>query len=102
MPRSRHSSRSARPTAGRSRDRAARPLPIAAAADAAAATATFDIPFGELVVAAVPGSPLVVRIGSPGEAVARDRGALTQGLVGAVIAIASALALALAAQGAFG
>jgi len=50
----------------------------------------------------VPGSPLVVRIGSPGEAVARDHGALTQGLVGAVIAIASALALAFAAQGAFG
>jgi len=53
-------------------------------------------------VATVPGSPLVVRIGSPGEAVARDHGALTQGLVGAVIAIASALALAFAAQGAFG
>ena len=53
-------------------------------------------------MAAVPGSPLVVRTGSPGEAVARDRGALSRGLVGAAIAIASALALAFAAQGAFG
>ena len=91
-----------RPTRAPNLDPAAQPLPIQPAAVEEAAAATFDIPASELVVAAVPGSPLVVRIGSPGEAVARDRGALTQGLVGAVIAIASALLLAFAAQGAFG
>ena len=91
-----------RPTRAPELDPAARPLPIAPAGAEATAAATFDIAPGELVVAAVAGSPLVVRIGSPGEAVARDRGALTRGLAGAVIAIASALVLALAAQGAFG
>jgi len=91
-----------RPTRAPELDPDARPLPIAPAGAEAAAAATFDIQPGELVVAAVPGSPLVVRTGSPGEAVARDRGALTRGLVGAAIAIASALALAFAAQGAFG
>jgi len=91
-----------RPTRAPDLDPAAQALPIAPAGIEEATAATFDIPPGELVVAAVPGSPLVVRIGSPGEAVARDRGALSQGLVGAVIAIASALVLALTAQGAFG
>ena len=91
-----------RPTRAPELDPEARPMPVAPTGAEAAAAAVFDIPPGELVVAAVPGSPLVVRIGSPGEAVARDQGALTLGLVGAVIAIASALVLALAAQGAFG
>ena len=91
-----------RPTRAPDLDPEARPLPIAPAGAEAAAAATFDIPPGELVVAAVPGGPLVVRIGSPGEAVARDRGSLTLGLAGAVMAIACGLVLALAAQGAFG
>jgi len=89
-----------RPASAPNLDPAARPLPIAPAGAAVAAAAIFDIAPGELVVAAVPGSPLVVRAGSPGEAVARDRGSLTLGLVGAVIAIAAALVLALAIQGA--
>jgi len=90
------------PTRAPELDPAAQPLPIAPAGAEAAAAANFEIPPGELVVAAVSGSPLVVRVGSPGDAVARDRGSLTLGLVGAVIAIASALGLALAAQGALG
>jgi hypothetical protein len=91
-----------RPTRAPDLDPAAPSLPIAPAGVEAAVDATFDIPPGELVVAAVPGSPLIIRAGSPGEAVARDRGSLTLGLVGAVIAIAAALALALVAQGTFG
>ena len=91
-----------RPTRAPELDPEARPLPIAPAGAEAAAAATFDIPPGELVMAALPDSPLAVRIGSPGESVARDQGALTRGLVGAVVAIASALVLAFAAQGAFG
>jgi hypothetical protein len=93
---------SGRPTRAPDLDPEAKPRPIAAAAEAAAAAATFDIAPGELVMAAVPGSPLIVRAGSPGEAVARDQGTLTRGLAGAVIAIASALVLALAVQGALG
>jgi len=88
-----------RPTSAPELDPAARPLPVAPAGAAAAAAATFDIPLGALVVAAVPGSPLVVRAGSPGEAIARDRSALSLGLAGAVIAIAGALVLAVTAQG---
>ena len=63
------------------------------------AAAIFDIAPGELVMAASPDNPLIVRAGSPGEAVARDQGALTQGLVGAALAIVAAIVLALAVQG---
>ncbi len=91
-----------RPTSVPRLDPAARPLPIAPAAAGAAAAATFDIAPGELVMAVVSGGPLVVRAGSPGEAISRDRSALTLGLAGAVIAIAAALILAVAVQGAFG
>ena len=91
-----------RPTRAPDLDPEARPLPIAPAGAESAAAATFDIPPGELVVATLPDSPLGVRFGSPGEAAARDQGALIRGLVGAVIAIASALVLAFAAQGTFG
>ncbi len=91
-----------RPTRAPDLDPEARPMPIATGAEAAAATATFDIAPGELVIASVPGDPLVVRSGSPGAAVARDQGALLRGLAGAALAIASALVLALAAQGTLG
>jgi hypothetical protein len=80
-------------------DPEARPLPVAPAEEATAAAAIFDIAPGELVLAASPENPLVVRAGSPGEAGARDQGALTQGLVGAALAIAAAIVLALAVQG---
>jgi hypothetical protein len=77
-------------------------MPIATDAEAAAAAATFDIAPGELVIASVPDNPLVVRSGNPNSAVARDQGALVQGLAGAALAIASALVLALAGQGTLG
>ena len=88
-----------RPARAPELDPAARPLQVAPAEEATAAAAIFDIAPGELVMAASPDNPLVVRAGSPGEAVARDQGALTQGLVGAVLAIAAAIVLALAIQG---
>jgi hypothetical protein len=77
-------------------------MPLAPAGAEAAATAAFDIAPGELVMAVTPGRPLLIRFGSPGEAVARDQGALTLGLAGVVIAIVAALVLALAVQGTFG
>ncbi len=89
-----------RPTRAPDLDPEARPMPVATGAEAAAAAATFDIAPGELVIASTPGSRLVVRSGSPDAAVARDQGALIRGLVGAALAIMSALVLALAAQGA--
>ena len=90
------------PTRAPHLDPEAKPLPIAPPAAAVAASATFDIPPGELVIAAMPASPLLIRFGSPGEAVARDQGTLILGLIGAVVAIAAALVLAFAVQGAFG
>ena len=90
------------PTRAPDLDPEATPLPIAPPAAAAAASATFDIAPGELVIAAMPASPLLIRFGSPGEAVARDQGALMLGLIGSVVAIAAALVLAFAAQGTFG
>ena len=91
-----------RPTRAPALDPAARPLPLAPAGAEAAAAAVFDIAPGELVMAVTPDRRLLVRFGSPGEAVARDQGALTRGLAGVVIAIVSALVLALAVQGTFG
>ncbi len=91
-----------RPTRVPELDPAARPLTIAPAGAEATADAVFDIPPGELVMAVTPDRPLLVRFGSPGEAVARDQGALTLGLAGVVIAIVAALVLALAVQGTFG
>jgi hypothetical protein len=91
-----------RPTRPPDLDPAARPLPLAPADAEGAAAASFDIAPGELVMATIPGSRLLVRFGSPGEAAARDEGALIRGLVGGVAAIVAAVMLALAAQGAFG
>jgi hypothetical protein len=88
-----------RPARAPELDPEARPLPVAPAEESTAAAAIFDIAPGELVMAASPDNPLIVRAGSPGEAVARDQGALTQGLVGAALAIVAAIVLALAVQG---
>ncbi len=91
-----------RPTRAPDLDPAARQLPLAPAGAEAAATAVFDIAPGELVMAVTRERPLAIRYGSPGEATARDQGALTLGLVGAALAIVAALVLAFALQGAFG
>jgi hypothetical protein len=72
---------------------------LADATAAAAAEARFEIPPGELVVAAAPDHPLVIVAGTPGEAHARESGRVVLGMAGAGLAIASAVALALALQG---
>jgi hypothetical protein len=75
-------------------------LPVLASrAEATAAEVRFEIPPGELVVAAAPEHPLAIMIGSPGEAVKREDAKVLLGMVGAALAIASAVVLALALPG---
>jgi len=68
---------------------------IATPEEAARVDQVFDLEPDLLVVAQVPGSPLLVAMGTPGEAVAREEGRFFVGLPGAVLAIASAVAGAL-------
>lgn len=75
---------------------------LADPAAAAAAEARFDIPAGELVVAAAADGPLAILAGTPGEAHAREGSRVVTGLAGAGLAIASAVVLALAVQGILG
>ena len=55
---------------------------------------TFDIKPETLIVAASPDVGLLVSLGSPGAVVAREEGRFLVGLMGAVLAIVSAVALA--------
>ena len=52
---------------------------------------TFDLEPDLLVLAAGPGAPLAIGTGTPGEAVAREEGRFLLGLLGAVVAIGSAI-----------
>ncbi len=72
---------------------------LAPASEAAAAEARFEIPPGELVLAAAGEHALAVLAGTPGEAHAREEGRLLLGMAGAALAIASAVVLALVASG---
>ncbi len=74
-------------------------LPLADAATAARIERTFTIAPEALVVAATPDAPLLVTLGAPGEAAARENNRFVLGLLGAVVAIASAMALALTVTG---
>jgi hypothetical protein len=65
---------------------------LATAEEAARIEQTFDLDPDLLVVAAAPDSPLLIASGSPGEAVAREQGRFLVGLLGAVLAIGSAVA----------
>jgi hypothetical protein len=76
--------------------------PLVEPAALAAAEARFEIPPGELVLAAAPDHPLAILAGTPGDAHARESGRVLAGLAGAGLAIVSAVALALYGQGAFG
>ncbi len=88
-----------RPTRAPDLDPEANPEEVAPASEEARVNAEFDIPPGELVLARASGATLMVRSGSPGEAVARDQSALLLGLGGGILAIAAALTLAFVAQG---
>jgi hypothetical protein len=73
---------------------------LASREEAAASEARFEIPAGELVVAATPERPLAIVVGTPGEAWARDDTKVVLGLAGAALAIVSAMILALSLPGA--
>jgi hypothetical protein len=83
-------------------DPAARPLSIAPPAAAAEAERRFTIAPETLVLASGAGMPLLIAHGTPGAAVDRHRGRFLFGLLGAVVAIASAMALAITLSGAVG
>lgn len=82
-------------------DPAAYPLPLAEREAAARARRTFEIPAGELVIAAMPDTSLLVSLGPPSAATARHQGRFLAGLLGAVLAIGSGVALAIALTGGF-
>jgi hypothetical protein len=80
-------------------DPAARPLPLADAPAAERFEQTFEIDPGSPILAATPGHPLLVSAGAPAVAVARHEDRFLFGLAGAVVAIASAVLLALQLAG---
>ena len=72
---------------------------LASPAESAAAETRFEIPAGELVVAAAPDRPLAILAGTPGEARQREEATVLLGLVGAAVAIVGATTLALTLSG---
>lgn len=68
---------------------------LAPAEETAAAEARFEIPAGDLVLAGDVGHPLAISAGTPSEARSREDAKVLAGLAGAVLAIASAIGLAL-------
>jgi hypothetical protein len=76
--------------------------PPAEPAAAATAARSFEIPPDALVIAAGPGTRLLVAAGSPGQAEERGSDAFLVGLLGAVVAIGSAVALAASLAGRLG
>lgn len=83
-----------RPVRAPELDPAAAPLPIATEAETDRAGRRFEIPPETLVVAVAQGTDLLVSQGTPGVAVAREETRFLVGLLGAILAIASAVALA--------
>ena len=87
-------------------DPAANALPLASAAEAAAEAAhvgrTFDIAPETLVLASAPDVPLLIAHGIPGAAVGRQEDRFVVGLLGAMLAIGSAMVLAVMVSGGFG
>ncbi len=76
-------------------------VPVLATPDEAATIArTWDLGPDELVIAAAEGSPLLIATGAPGEVVAREENRFLLGLLGALLAIGSAVvgAVVLAAR----
>lgn len=74
-------------------------LPLAPAAEAARFERTFHIAPEALVIASAPGVPLLIVHGVPGAAVDRHQDRFVVGLLGAILAIASAVALAIMLTG---
>jgi hypothetical protein len=80
-------------------DPAASPLPAATVEEADRYEQTFDIKPETLIVAASPDVGLLVSLGAPGAVVAREENRFLVGLLGAILAIVSAVALASALSG---
>lgn len=91
-----------RPVAAPTIDPSANPLPLGDAIDAARAERIFDIAPETLVLAASPEVPLLIAHGAPGAVVQRGQTRFLVGLLGAVLAIASAMVFAVNLGGGLG
>jgi hypothetical protein len=74
-------------------------MPLATPAQASEAERRFEIPAEALVLASAPDAPLLIAHGLPSAAVERREGRFLLGLLGAILAIGSAMALALIVSG---
>jgi hypothetical protein len=83
-------------------DDAATEPPLASIDDAARYRRTFEIAPDALILAASPDSPLVIAIGAPSVAAGRREREFLIGLLGAVVAIGSAMALGVMLGGGLG
>jgi hypothetical protein len=91
-----------RPVSAAKLDPAANPLPLAEPGTAAVAERRFDIAPDALVLAASDEVPLLIAYGTPSAVVGRDQARFVVGLLGAAVAIVSAMVLALSLSGGFG
>lgn len=80
----------------------ARPAMLGSEADAARIERRFTIPAEALVLASAPGVPLLIAHGAPAAAAGRHRDRFIVGLLGAVLAIGSAVVVALLVSGGSG
>ncbi len=80
-------------------DPAAHRLPLATADEAARVERTFEIAPGTLVLAASAEVPLLIAHGGPGAVVQRSQLRFSIGLLGAVLAVVSAMVLAITLGG---
>jgi hypothetical protein len=83
-----------RPVSAAVIDPAATPLPLGSPDDAAATQRRFEIAPDSLVLAASDEVPMLIAYGTPGVVVERNRARFVVGLLGAGLAIASAMVLA--------
>lgn len=83
-------------------DPAANPMPLAAAEEAARFERTFEIEPEVLVLATSDEVPLLIAYGTPGAVVDRHRETYLVGLLGASLAIVSAMIFAIMLNGGFG
>ena len=80
----------------------AHPLPLGTAEDAARVERRFTIAPETLVFASSPDVPLLIAHGVPGAAASRNQGTFVIGLLGAILAIGSAMGLAILVSGGLG
>ena len=90
-----------RPVVAPDIDPAANVLPIAGVAEAERVERIFEIAPETLVIAASAEVPLLIAHGVPGDVVARGQGRFMLGLLGAILAIVSAMVVAIDLSGGF-